>query len=151
MASRRVELEAIDALLRLTDVVERRRAQMARQVGLTDAQWRVLEEVGQEDFLPSLFARDRRLQPAAVSRTLRELAERGWVRPLPVAGDRRKREYVLTVRGGEVLERLRAAREEALVAVWDGLPADELAGFQKLATRLADGLEAYHAEVERVR
>ena len=42
-------------------------------------------------------------------------------------------------------------REEALVAVWDGLPADELAGFQQLATRLADGLEAYHAEVERGR
>ena len=151
MSSRQAGLAAIDALIRLTEAVERRRRQLARGVGLTDAQWRVLEQIAQDDFLPSLFARDRRVKPAAVSRTLRELLERDWIRPAPVSGDRRQREYRLTGKGRQVLARLARERERALVAVWDVLPPAELARFTGFATRLADGLEAHEGEVDAER
>ena len=146
MASRDAGIAAIDALIRLTEAVERRRRQLARGAGLTDAQWRVLEQIAQDDFLPSLFARDRRLKPAAVSRTLRELLARDWIRSVPGTGDRRQREYRLTGRGRQVLARLARARERALVAVLDVLPPAELARFTGFATQLADGLEAHQVE-----
>lgn len=148
MASRQASLEAIDALMRLSDGVERRRRQLARGAGLTNAQWRVLEEIGQDDFLPSLFARGRRLQAAAVSRTVRELLDRNWIRAAEAAGDRRKREYQLTARGRQVLARLARGRERALVAVWDVLPPEELAVFTRLAVQLVDRLEVHHEAVD---
>jgi len=148
MASRRASLDAIEALMRLSATVESRRRQLARGAGLTDAQWRVLEEIGQDDFLPSLFARGRRLQPAAVSRTLRELLDRNWIRAVVAVGDRRKREYHLTARGRRVLARLASARERALVAVWDAQPPAELEAFSRFAADLAERLEAHHGEVD---
>ena len=75
---------AIEGLQRLAELFERRRAQLARRVGLSDPQWRVLEEIAREDFMPSLFARRRDAHPAAVSRTLRQLLDRGL--PLFAAG-----------------------------------------------------------------
>ena len=105
-ASRRRSFEAVDALLRLSELVERRRGQLARGAGLSASQWRVLEKIHSEDFMPSLFARDRETSPAAVSRTLRQLQERGLVRAAISAGDRRQRRYVVTSRGRRAIEGL---------------------------------------------
>jgi len=41
---------AIEGLGRLAEVLERRRRQLAGQVGLSPLQWRVLEEVAREAF-----------------------------------------------------------------------------------------------------
>jgi DNA-binding MarR family transcriptional regulator len=146
-SSRHATFEAIDALLRLSELVERRRRQLARGAGLTDAQWRVLEGIEREHFMPSLFARDCETAPAAVSRTLRQLQERGWVLASISSGDRRQRDYRLTARGRQGLDRLRTAREEALEAVWDVLPARQVADFARFAGVLANRLEAHAREV----
>jgi DNA-binding MarR family transcriptional regulator len=139
---------AIEALMRLSELVERRRRQLARDAGLSDAQWRVLEQIATEHFLPSLFARDHETAPAAVSRTLRQLQERGLIRASIATGDRRQRRYHLTARGRQVTGQLRAAREDALAAVWDTLPAGEIARFGRFAARLADRIEAHAAAVD---
>ena len=51
---------AIANLQRLADTFAERRRQLAAGIDLTEAQWRVLEEIEDEDFLPSLFARRRK-------------------------------------------------------------------------------------------
>lgn len=149
--SRRETFDAIDALLRLSELVERRRRQLARGAGLTDPQWRVLEGIEHERFMPSLFARDRETARASVSRTLGQLQQRGWIRASIAPGDRRQRSYGLTARGRQLLGRLQKSREEALEAVWDALPAGELADFARFAGLLADRLEAHAAAVESTR
>jgi len=139
---------ALSALQRLAEVFERRRAQLAREVGVSDAQWRVLEEIGREAFMPSLFARRSEAHPAAVSRTLRQLQERGWVAASISARDGRQREYALTARGRRVLERLREARRRAVDAVWADLPERELTRFAAFSEDLARRLERYADERE---
>ena len=148
MASREATFSAIEALLRLSGLVDRRRRQLARGAGLSDAQWQVLEGIATEHFLPSLFARDGETAPAAVSRTLRQLQDRGLIRSSISPDDRRQRTYRLTARGRQVTERLRAAREDALRAVWDAMPAAEVQRFAGFAADLADRIEAHAAEVE---
>lgn len=139
---------AISELGRLTELMERRRQQLARSVGLTPQQWRLLEEVAREDFMPSLFARSQECSPAAVSRVLRQLLERGLIEVSIGTRDARRREYALTAAGGAVLEDLRAAREEALNAVWRDFGAQELERFAAFGGALADRLEAYAAAAE---
>ena len=75
-ASRERIHRAIASLQRLADVFRERRRQLAREVGLSEAQWRMLEEVADDGFMPSMFARRRDCTPAAVSRTLRQLLDR---------------------------------------------------------------------------
>jgi len=142
-ADRQALYAAIEILGRLTEGMERRRQQLARAVGLTPQQWRVLEEIGREDFMPSLFARAQECSPAAVSRTLRQLQERGLVRSAISAEDARRREYALTRAGERALAALRGAREQALEAVWGGLDAADLSHFAAFGRRLAERLEAY--------
>ena len=81
MESETVDIEtAIESLGRLADLFQQRRAQLARGVGLTVQQWRVLEEVSTEHFLPSLFARERDCTPAAISKILRQLLGKRLIR-----------------------------------------------------------------------
>ena len=138
---------AIRALQRLSDLFGQRRAQLARDAGVTEAQWRTLEQVDDADFLPSLFARQRACTPAAVSRTLRQLLDADLVRVSIGADDGRQRIYQLTARGGRVLERLRQGRAAAIASVWQPLGKRALAHFAGFAERLADRLEAYAESV----
>jgi DNA-binding MarR family transcriptional regulator len=137
---------AIASLQRLSELFVERRRQLARQAGLTEAQWRVLEEIGEESFVPSLFARRRDCAPAAVSRTLRQLLERDWVRASIAADDGRQRLYRLTARGRRKLARLGESRIDAIAAVWVPFGRAELRTFANFATKLADRLEAYAKE-----
>ena len=52
-------LAAIAALQRVAELFSERRLQLARESGITETQWQVLEEVGEESFMPSMFARRR--------------------------------------------------------------------------------------------
>ena len=142
-AGREPLYRAIEGLQRLTELFERRRAQLAREAGLSDAQWRVLDEIGREDFMPSLFARSRETHPAAVSRLLRQLQDRGLVVAKIAAGDGRQREYALTAEGKRVSRQLRRSRERAIDTVWEGLPRAELAQFARFSETLAERLEDY--------
>ena len=134
---------AIQALQRLSDLFAERRAQLAREAGVTEAQWRMLEQVDDADFLPSLFARQRACTPAAVSRTLRQLLDADLVRVSIGADDGRQRIYQLTARGRRVLGRLRQGRAAAIARIWQPLGQSALAQFARFAERLADRLEAY--------
>jgi DNA-binding MarR family transcriptional regulator len=143
--SRATLYRAIQALQRLAALFERRRQQLAREAGLSDAQWRLLEEIGREDcdFMPSLFARSREMHAAAVSRTLRQLQEGKLVTVSISSRDARQRNYQLTTRGRRLLERLQASRGRAIDEVWAGLPGDRLADFARFSEQLADRLEEY--------
>ena len=137
--------EAIGVLQELTELFGRRRHQLAAGAGLSDLQWRILEEVAAEDFMPSLFARRRAKSPAGVSRTLRQLIERDLIRVSIGPSDARRRVYGLTARGRRLLGGVRARREEAIAAVWLKLDTPELAAFGAVGAELAARLRA-HAE-----
>ena len=141
---RRPEIhEAIRALQRLAELFELRRRQLAAEAGIGEAQWRLLEEVAEEDFLPSLFARRRECSPAAVSRGLRELRAAGLVEASIGAEDGRQRVYRLTASGRAALRRTRRERERAVEAVWTRFSARELRGFVRFAAQLVEGLSEY--------
>ena len=134
---------AIQGLQRLAELFAERRRQLAREAGLSEGEWQVLEEIAGERFMPSLFARRRRVSPAAVSRTLRGLKKRGCVRDAIAPRDARRRAYSLTAEGRRVLARLQASRARAIEAIWAPLPSGELVRFGSFASELADRLEAY--------
>jgi DNA-binding MarR family transcriptional regulator len=134
---------AIEGLQRLAELFSERRRQLAREAGVSEGEWQLLEEIAGERFMPSLFARRRSVSPAAVSRTLRRLKERGCVRAAIDGSDARQRSYRLTREGRRVLERLRASRARAIAAIWAPLPASELERFGRFAATLALRLEVY--------
>src|SRR5687768_6812911 len=114
--------DAIGALGRLTHLFRLRRAQLARDALLSEQQWQVLEEIGAEQFMPSMFARGREQSPAAVSRVIRQLLDRKLIAPrAPRGSDRRHRAYALTPLGKRTLEALHTSRRHAIEAVWLGL------------------------------
>jgi DNA-binding MarR family transcriptional regulator len=140
----RPELDhAIAALQRLSELFQTRRRQLAEQVGITESQWRVLEEIADEHFMPSLFARERQRTPAAVSRTLRALADKGLVEASLGSDDARRRIYRLTSRGRNVQRELRARRQIAIAEIWSDFSARDLRAFVRFADSLGDRLEDY--------
>jgi DNA-binding MarR family transcriptional regulator len=144
MESRGEEIEAaISSLGRLADLFERRRTQLARGVGLTVQQWRVLEKISSEHFLPSLFARERECTPAAISKVLRQLLGKGLIRAGISEDDGRQRSYQLTADGCRAVERLRRDRRRAIRAIWSDLPGQELLRFARFAGELGDRLESF--------
>ena len=142
----RVLDRAIAGLQRLADDFAERREQLAAEAGITPGQWRVLDEISTEAFMPSLFARRRSQSPAAVSKTLRQLAEAGLVKASIGRADARRRRYALTARGRRVLAGLRRSRERAIVAVWGDLPLRDLERFADFSESLGRRLEAYADE-----
>jgi DNA-binding MarR family transcriptional regulator len=127
----------------LADAFIARRRQLAAGVGLTVEEWRFLEEISQEHFMPSLFARERDSSRAAVSKILRQLQDKGLVLVSVHPENRRRRDYELTARGREVLARLRARRQHAIDAVWADLPPAQLQQFLAFSDTLNTRLETY--------
>jgi len=94
MANRNESIHrAIEVLQKLSDLVAERREEIARDAGLTVPQWRLLEEVATEHFMPSLFARRRAVSAAAVSKLVKALLDRKLVRAAIASVDRRQRNY----------------------------------------------------------
>jgi len=134
---------AIEALQRLADLLGERRSQLARDAGLTEQQWRVLEEIAAPGFLPSLFARRTETTPAAVSKVLRQLLDKGFATVSIAARDARQRRYELTAKGRKALTRIEAARQEAVARVWASLDPRDVKRFAELGEELAERLDAY--------
>jgi DNA-binding MarR family transcriptional regulator len=134
---------AIEAMASLAEIFERRREVLARDAGITIEQWRVLEEISTDHFIPSMFARSRDSSAAAVSRILRQLLDAGLVSAAIGRDDRRNRSYRLTAKGMRTLAELRAARQAAIEAIWTGFSRDELASFSTFASKLSDRIERY--------
>lgn len=132
----------IERLQTLVDLFQQRRAQLAASVGLTEHQWGVLEEVSTEHFMPSMFARQRESSLAAVSKTLRQLIEKGLVESSAGNTDGRQRRYDLTPKGKRTMSELREHREDAIQRVWSKLPAESLSAFIDFSELLSAGLGA---------
>ncbi len=103
----------------------------------------VLEDVDGESFMPSIFARSRSCNPAAVSRTLRQLLERDLVRSSIGESDVGRRVYRLTPKGRRALEWLTARRQPAIATIWNPMRRTDLPSFSRLASDLASRLEDY--------
>jgi DNA-binding MarR family transcriptional regulator len=136
---------SIAHLQRLTDLFQQRREQLAKRVGLTEQQWRVLEEIASEHFMPSMFAKTQESSAAAVSKVLRQLLDKDLVRVSLSEKDGRVRQYELSPKGQRTMERLRADRQHAIEAIWADLPADELRRFHQLSGELIGRIERYVA------
>lgn len=136
-------LSAIGQLQRLSDAFGRRRVQLARRVGLTEQQWRVLEEISSEHFIPSMFARENDSSAAAVSKVLRQLLDKELVVVSVSQADGRQRAYELSDRGRAVMDELRSDREEAIRTIWADLSPDELTRFCAFAEILTERIERY--------
>ena len=139
---------SIAQLQRLADLFQERRQQLARSVGLSEQQWRVLEEISTEHFIPSLFARRSESSAAAVSKVLRLLLDKELVRVSVSESDGRQRQYELSARGQRTLERLRREREHAIEAIWSDLPAEDLQRFNRLGAELIARIERYASEAQ---
>ena len=127
----------------LAEIFERRREVLARDAGITIEQWRVLEEISTEHFIPV----DVRAQPRQLGRCGFEntapTARRGLVSAAIGRDDRRNRSYKLTAKGHRTLAELRASRQAAIEAIWTGFSRDELAAFSTFAIKLSDRIERY--------
>jgi DNA-binding MarR family transcriptional regulator len=139
--------EAIAHVQRLTDAFQQRRQQLARQVGLTEQQWRVLEEISTEHFIPSMFARTRDSSRPAVSKILRQLIDKRLVTVSVAPGDARHRRYVLTPSGKRTMERLRRSRQQAIDVVWSDLDPHALSHFNAFSHMLVQRLENYAHDI----
>jgi DNA-binding MarR family transcriptional regulator len=140
--------QAIACLQRLADAFERRRTQLAGSVGLTEHQWAVLEEISSEHFMPSMFAKTRASTPAAVSKTIRQLVDKGLVSVSLSKSDGRQRDYVLTSQGKRAMAKLRHDRELAIRRIWLPLDRDRLRSFVAFGTALTERLEQYAGGLE---
>lgn len=136
-------LSAIGQLQRLSDAFGRRRVQLARRVGLTEQQWRVLEEISSEHFIPSMFARENDSSAAAVSKVLRQLLDKELVIVSVSQTDGRQRAYELSDRGRAVMDELRSDREEAIRTIWADLAPEELTRFCAFAETLTERIDHY--------
>ena len=134
---------AIAGLQKLADLLAQRRAQLAQEAGLSEQQWRLLEEIAKPGFLPSLFARRTDVTPAAVSKVLRQLLDKDLVAVAISEQDARQRDYTPTARGRKLLARIEAARRDAVRMIWSALPPRDVSQFADLAEELATRLESY--------
>jgi DNA-binding MarR family transcriptional regulator len=138
--------EAIGQLNRLTSLYHRRRATLAQGVGFTEQQWLVLERIATDHFIPSLFARERDSSPAAVSKIIRQLVDKGLVDVSLASDDARQRHYSLTALGERQMAALRRQRERAIDKIWMALDQRELEQFCDFTGRLVAAIENYQGE-----
>ncbi|MBN2193290.1 MAG: MarR family transcriptional regulator [Polyangiaceae bacterium] len=141
--------EAISTLIRLTEAFRRRRGQLARGAGITEHQWAVLEEISTEHFMPSMFARENSSSPAAVSKVIRQLVEKGLVKVSLSKSDGRQRSYGLTAHGRRAMAELREARQSAIANVWLALDHRDVSEFVRVGRELTARLEQYAQETDK--
>lgn len=135
--------EAIAQLQRLTELFQQRRAQLARAAGLTEQQWKVMEEISTEHFIPSLFARNHASSAPAVSKVLRQLQDKGLITVSVSEDDGRQRRYELTEAGRRTMDELRALRHRAIEVIWSQIEPRQLEAFTELSRNVAERIEAY--------
>lgn len=99
--------------------------------------------------MPSMFARSRQSSAAAVSKTLRQLIEKGLVNVAIDTKDGRQRRYELTTKGRRVMDQLRQSREAAVRDVWLKFDEKRLHAFTDFATELCEQLERYARRTDK--
>lgn len=135
--------QAISTLQTLSEMFNRRRIQLASIVGLTEQQWLLLEQISEEHFMPSMFARNRESSPAAVSKIIRQLMNKGLVKASIKQEDGRQRRYHLTSKGQQALNDIRIHRQDAIEHIWMKMETKELSVFKTVSEKLIAAIEAY--------
>jgi len=139
-------LSAVEVISRLAGLFALRRRQLAERAGLTVQQWQALESVQREHFMPSLFAAERDSSPAAVSKILRQLSDKGLIEAELSRVDGRQRTYRVTSTGKACLDGLGTERRHAIERVWMQLSRDELEQFEAVGRKLGNLLEDFAEE-----
>jgi DNA-binding MarR family transcriptional regulator len=134
---------AIESLQRLSDLFHKRRIQLATAANLTEQQWLVLEQISQTHFMPSMFAKERQSSSAAVSKIIRQLADKKLISVSIKQGDSRLREYRLTSYGEKALNIIRNEREMAIKDIWLDFSENDLNRFAHISDMLADSIDNY--------
>lgn len=142
MAHRAEIFNAIEQLQQASALFSKRRSQLASAVGLTEAQWRVMEGIATQHFMPSLFAREQDHTGSAVSKLLRQLLDKKLIRVSISTGDARQRSYEMTAQGVKTMDKLRELRAQAIEEIWADLPPKELAAFSAFSEKLIARLRA---------
>ena len=93
--------------------------------------------------MPSMFAKDEGNTPGAISKLIRQLLEKRLVKASISKQDGRQRDYELTAKGRETLNRLRTLREEAIQSIWSDLDLSALSDFVRFNDLLIERLRAY--------
>ena len=93
--------------------------------------------------MPSMFAKTRDSSAAAVSKTLRQLLDKGLVSVTLSKSDGRQRDYVLTAKGKRIMQTLREERELAIEKIWLTLDPHLIKSFVSFGTQLSEHLEQY--------
>ncbi len=140
---RQVTFQAIEQVQQLAALFTKRRNQLAQQVGLTEAQWRILEGISTEHFMPSMFAREQDNTCGAVSKIIRQLLEKKLIKVSISEKDGRKRQYELLPQGKKTMSQLRELREEAIQEIWADLPMDDLEIFTRFSGLLIEKWRQY--------
>ena len=112
-------------------------------MGLTEQQWRVLESICAEHFIPSMFAKSRESSAAAVSKILRQLLDKGLIAASICQEDGRQRNYELTSAGRRTMRELGRQRQAAIDHVWMSFRADTVTQFTGTANDISDAIEAF--------
>jgi len=119
---------------------------------LSESQQEMIAAMAEGPVMPGAYARETELQPARVSRLLRDLKLAGLCRPAKHSGDQRKRPHELTPLGHEVAERLGerppffAFHEQSIA--WDRRPVIE---FMQSSTYLRSASQkAVHLPIDDV-
>lgn len=118
-----------------------------KSVGIHIARWRilyVLNKIGpcaQKDISRRTF-----IDPAAMSRILKEFEQEGLIRRSRSDEDGRRVVAALTPRGKSTVRRLRKARGAFLQSALDGFSASEIETLQELLQRVHD---SFHGQIAR--
>jgi len=131
----------------LAEIFERRR-RCLRATRITIEQWRVLEEISTEHFIPSMFARSQRqARRRRYSKILRQLLDSGLVSAaIGRDGPQESELQADRERTSHAAGSARRRRQAAIEAVWTGFSRDELASFSTFASKLSIGSSGIRAE-----
>jgi DNA-binding MarR family transcriptional regulator len=115
----------------------RRVAAVDREMGITPERASVLSVLAfAGPRTVTELAEVERVARPGISRTVAALEDAGLVTRTPDAGDARAATVAITAAGRELIEHGRRRRVESLTALFDGLPADELATLRDAAAVL---------------
>ncbi len=131
---------ALRRILRATELYER---DLAHAAGVTPAQLRVLQVVGErDDITPKALATQMGVTQATVTALVDKLVARGLVNRVPSQYDRRKTNIMATPQGNKTLERAPDALQQKYARAFSKLANWEQAQLVSSLERVAEMLDA---------
>jgi len=126
-----------------TKTIQRFKAQKMKKYGLSSAHtncicW--LARAGEEGLTQTELVRCEMMDPSQVSRVLRELSDKGYVRPGGEEG-RYRRRYSLTEQGRQAAREIQGIIEEIRDFVIRDIRPEELAAFYSAFEKICEGLK----------